>query len=114
MTLAARIGLQLGALDLQVELELAPGEVVALLGPNGAGKSTVLRCLAGLVPLDDGKIELRVESVVAGEIRTVVIDGGDLGERRALGAAGALGPCVAISSDGLLSPGAPGSLGGAP
>jgi len=34
--------------------------------------------------------------------------------RRALGAAVALGPCVAISSDGLLSPGAPGSLGGAP
>ena len=58
MTLAARIGLQLGTLDLQVELELAPGEVVALVGPNGAGKSTVLRCLAGLVALDDGRIEL--------------------------------------------------------
>ncbi len=58
MTVAARIGLQLGTLDLQVELELAPGEIVALLGPNGAGKSTVLRCLAGLVALDDGLIEL--------------------------------------------------------
>jgi molybdate transport system ATP-binding protein len=58
VTLAARIGLQLGSLDLQVELELAPGEVVALVGPNGAGKSTVLRCLAGLVALDDGRIEL--------------------------------------------------------
>ena len=58
MTLAASIGLQLGSLDLQVELELAPGEVVALLGPNGAGKSTVLRCLAGLVALDGGLIEL--------------------------------------------------------
>jgi len=58
VTLAASIGLQLGALDLQVELELAPGEVVALLGPNGAGKSTVLRCLAGLVALDGGTIEL--------------------------------------------------------
>ena len=35
-----------------------PGEVVALLGPNGAGKSTAFRCLAGLLPLDDGSIEL--------------------------------------------------------
>jgi molybdate transport system ATP-binding protein len=58
VTLTARIGLQLGSLDLQVELELAPGEVVALVGPNGAGKSTVLRCLAGLVAIDDGRIEL--------------------------------------------------------
>ncbi len=58
MTLSARIELQLGTLDLQVELDLAPGEVVALLGPNGAGKSTVLRCLAGLVAIDDGRIVL--------------------------------------------------------
>ncbi len=58
MTLAARIGLRLGTLDLDVDIELAPGEVVALLGPNGAGKSTVLRCLAGLVPIDDGQISL--------------------------------------------------------
>ena len=58
MTLDAQIGLQLGSLDLDVELRAAPGEVVALLGPNGAGKSTVLRCLAGLVPLDRGCIEI--------------------------------------------------------
>ena len=58
MTLDARIGLQLGSLDLDVELRAAPGEVVALLGPNGAGKSTVLRCLAGLVPLDRGCISI--------------------------------------------------------
>jgi molybdate transport system ATP-binding protein len=58
MTLDAQIGLQLGSLDLDVELRAAPGEVVALLGPNGAGKSTVLRCLAGLVPLDRGRIEI--------------------------------------------------------
>jgi molybdate transport system ATP-binding protein len=33
-----------------------PGELLALLGPNGAGKSTVLRCLAGLAPIDSGRI----------------------------------------------------------
>ena len=58
MTLAARIELRLGTLDLQIELTVEPGEIVALLGPNGAGKSTVLRCLAGLEPIDDGRILL--------------------------------------------------------
>ncbi len=58
MSLVARIGVGLGGFELAAELHLVPGEVVALLGPNGAGKSTVLRCLAGLLPLDDGQIEL--------------------------------------------------------
>lgn len=56
MSLDARIGLHLGSLELDVELRIADGEVVALLGPNGAGKSTVLRVLAGLVALDTGRV----------------------------------------------------------
>ena len=32
-----------------VDLELAPGRIVALGGPNGSGKSTFLKCVAGLV-----------------------------------------------------------------
>ncbi|HEY0519638.1 MAG TPA: ABC transporter ATP-binding protein [Ilumatobacteraceae bacterium] len=48
-----------GTLHLDVWLNVMPGEVVALLGPNGAGKTTILRCLAGLLPLDRGSIELR-------------------------------------------------------
>ena len=43
---------------LDVPLQIAPGHTVALLGPNGAGKSTAVRALAGLVPLDDGRITL--------------------------------------------------------
>lgn len=39
-----------GSFRLDVELTVAPGEVVALLGPNGAGKTTALRALAGLLP----------------------------------------------------------------
>ena len=54
--LEAQLQLQLGALDLDLELAVAPGELVALLGPNGAGKTTVLRCLAGLNPIDAGRI----------------------------------------------------------
>lgn len=43
---------------LDVDLELAAGTTTALVGPNGAGKSTVVGALAGLLPIDDGRIEI--------------------------------------------------------
>jgi ABC-2 type transport system ATP-binding protein len=43
------------ALD-DVTLEIAPGQLVALLGPNGAGKTTMLRCLAGIVAPNKGRL----------------------------------------------------------
>jgi len=58
MSLEAGIGLRLGRLDLEVELAVGTGELVVLLGPNGAGKTTLLRALAGLVPLDRGRVTL--------------------------------------------------------
>jgi branched-chain amino acid transport system ATP-binding protein len=39
-----------------VEVAVAPGQVVALLGPNGAGKSTLLRTAAGLLGASAGEI----------------------------------------------------------
>lgn len=39
-----------------VDLELQTGWT-ALVGPNGAGKSTLLRALAGLLPLQAGRVE---------------------------------------------------------
>ncbi|MFN8041122.1 MAG: ATP-binding cassette domain-containing protein [Acidimicrobiales bacterium] len=41
-----------------VDLVVEQGEMVALLGTNGAGKSTLLRSVTGLLPPDDGRIEL--------------------------------------------------------
>jgi ABC-2 type transport system ATP-binding protein len=41
-----------------IDVEIAPGEVVALLGPNGAGKSTTLDLLLGLGEPDRGTISI--------------------------------------------------------
>lgn len=41
-----------------VDLDVAEGEMVALLGANGSGKSTLVRAAVGLVPADDGEVEL--------------------------------------------------------
>ncbi|MDT5093987.1 MAG: molybdate transport system ATP-binding protein [Mycobacterium sp.] len=40
-----------------VEFDVAPGEVVALIGPNGAGKSTVVHTIAGLLWPDRGRVQ---------------------------------------------------------
>lgn len=56
--LEAAIRLGLGALELDVEVQVDTDELVVLLGPNGAGKTTLLRALAGLVPLDTGRVVL--------------------------------------------------------
>lgn len=42
-----------------VSLDVHKGEVVVLLGRSGSGKSTVLRCIAGLEPIDGGDITLQ-------------------------------------------------------
>ena len=45
------------ALD-AVDLEVADHEIVCVLGPSGSGKSTLLRAVAGLQPLDAGRVLL--------------------------------------------------------
>lgn len=41
-----------------VDLSVAENEVVCVLGPSGSGKSTLLRVVAGLQPLDSGRVVL--------------------------------------------------------
>lgn len=54
-----------------IDLEIAPGEIVALMGRNGAGKSTLLRHLRGLLEPTRGTIEC------AGEVALLLQNPGD-------------------------------------
>jgi branched-chain amino acid transport system ATP-binding protein len=47
----------------ELNLKVAPGEVVALLGPNGAGKTTTLETIAGLNRPISGAIQMSGEDV---------------------------------------------------
>jgi len=47
-----------------LDLEVAPGELVAFLGPNGAGKTTTLRMLTTLIPPTTGRAEVAGFDVV--------------------------------------------------
>src|SRR3954452_16252496 len=61
MSLAASITVRRGGVTIDLDLDVADGEVLAVLGPNGAGKSTLLRVLAGLLSPDAGRV--RVDGV---------------------------------------------------
>ena len=41
-----------------LDLTVAPGEVVGLFGPNGAGKTTTMLTLAGCLPAHSGRLEV--------------------------------------------------------
>ncbi|HEY4383047.1 MAG TPA: ABC transporter ATP-binding protein [Ktedonobacteraceae bacterium] len=49
-----------GALEVLhgISFEVPDGAIVAILGANGAGKTTLMRALTGLIPTQDGRIEL--------------------------------------------------------
>jgi molybdate transport system ATP-binding protein len=90
MTLDARIIRTLGSFRLDVELATKSGETVAVLGPNGSGKTTLFRCLAGLLPIDAGRIELDGEPLDDPTTDTFVVP-----ERR---------PVAVVFQDYLLFP----------
>ncbi|HEX2368307.1 MAG TPA: ABC transporter ATP-binding protein [Acidimicrobiia bacterium] len=49
-----------------INLEVAPGEVVAMLGPNGAGKTTTIEILEGFRTPDAGAVTVLGSEPVAG------------------------------------------------
>src|SRR5687768_4152726 len=48
-----------------ISLEVAAGEYVAILGDSGIGKSTLLNVIAGLEPVDSGKIVFQDREITA-------------------------------------------------
>ena len=43
---------------------VSPGQFISLTGGNGVGKTTLLRSIAGLQPIDDGKIVANLDDFV--------------------------------------------------
>jgi molybdate transport system ATP-binding protein len=58
VTVEARIRGTRGTFALTADLCVGDGEILAVLGPNGAGKTTLLRAIAGLLPIDEGRITI--------------------------------------------------------
>jgi multiple sugar transport system ATP-binding protein len=50
-------GTDIAAVD-RLSLDIGDGELLVLVGPSGSGKSTALRMLAGLEPLNAGRVEI--------------------------------------------------------
>jgi polar amino acid transport system ATP-binding protein len=48
-----------------VSFEVSRGEVVVIIGRSGSGKSTILRCINGLEPIQQGRIEVDGDLVEA-------------------------------------------------
>ena len=59
------IGKEFGAIRAlhDIDMQVAPGEVVGLMGDNGAGKSTLVKIIAGNFPANHGEIRFEGNAV---------------------------------------------------
>jgi NitT/TauT family transport system ATP-binding protein len=60
-----KLGKRYGALQVfqGIDLDVGDREILAIVGPSGCGKTTLLRCIDGLLPVDEGEIVVGQERV---------------------------------------------------
>jgi molybdate transport system ATP-binding protein len=56
--LHADVAVARGEQHIAAAFDVAPGHPLAVIGPNGAGKSSLLAAVAGLVPLESGRVTI--------------------------------------------------------
>tara|TARA_R110002126_G_scaffold291674_1_gene455138 strand:- start:17045 stop:18115 length:1071 start_codon:yes stop_codon:yes gene_type:complete len=63
------VGKSFGSVEVlrDINLEIAPGELVVFVGPSGSGKSTLLRIIAGLEEATSGQISIEGRDVTFAE-----------------------------------------------
>ena len=62
-----------------VDMRVAPGEVIGLIGPSGSGKSTLLKCLGAVIEPTAGRMSIGGETIFDS-----AAGGGQSGDLRAL------------------------------
>jgi ABC-type Mn2+/Zn2+ transport system ATPase subunit len=55
-----------------LSVRLQGGSCIGLLGPNGAGKTTLLKALAGLLPIETGRVRFKGREITDGRLITYV------------------------------------------
>ena len=50
-----------------VDMQVAPGEVIGLIGPSGSGKSTLLKCLGAVIEPSAGRMAIGGETIYDSE-----------------------------------------------
>jgi NitT/TauT family transport system ATP-binding protein len=61
----SRLAKRYGALEVfrGIDIDVAEREILCIVGPSGCGKTTLLRCIDGLIPVDEGEIWVDSERI---------------------------------------------------
>jgi branched-chain amino acid transport system ATP-binding protein len=52
-------------------VQVDQGRIVALIGPNGAGKTTLFACIAGFLPINQGRVEFLGQDITGMQVHDI-------------------------------------------